>query len=542
MIRIASLFSGIGGFEKGIQQAADKLNIDVECVFASENDKYARQIYRKNFGVEPHGDITEINAADVPDHDILCGGFPCQDVSIAGKREGLCGARSGLFFDLIRIIREKQPELIFLENVKGILSSSGGWDFAKILIELEDAGYSCEWQVCNTASFLPQNRERVFIIGHLTGSERCGRKIFPIRKSGDVVDKEEPTVYTLDANYYKGQAKQSRTMILCDSGPGRKTQLRNETIAPLRANTGAGHNNIVCHSTLPRNSISGKGGIGHLQREDGLTYCCDANNNLAVEVTKIAKCLIGGGHSGGNHSDMTILNINYLNPETHNRGYGNAKKTNTIEILRVLWETIGKRTGERWGFTEFITLLEAEVLQSGMYEKSVQVSLEEGYQRRSGEISCKAINCCNRMLEMWKQEKFRYTSYRQKRIEQLIGELTSSVQELSQLRSQKEREMQNMWETDEGTGILQQTLPQIQKMGEPIDSETQSIHRTQRIRRLTPYEIERLQGFPLGWTEEGVDDDGNIVKISDTQRYKVCGNAVSVPVIKFIAERILKIL
>ncbi|MCK5386514.1 MAG: DNA (cytosine-5-)-methyltransferase, partial [Gammaproteobacteria bacterium] len=123
MIKIASLFSEIGGFENGIQQAADKLNIDIEYVLASEKDKYARQIYRKNFGVEPHGDITKIKSTDVPDHDILCGGFPCQDVSIAGKREGLCGARTGLFYDLIKILQKKQPRLVFLENVEGLLSS-----------------------------------------------------------------------------------------------------------------------------------------------------------------------------------------------------------------------------------------------------------------------------------------------------------------------------------------------------------------------------------------------------------------------------------
>ena len=317
MIKIASLFSGIGGFEKGILKAIP----DAKIVFSSEIDKYARQIYKKNYGVEPHGDITKIKASSIPDHDILCGGFPCQDVSIAGKRKGLCGARTGLFFDIIRILHEKQPRIVFLENVKGLLSSNNGWDFARILIELEDAGYECEWQVLNTKAFLPQNRERVFIIGHLTEPGRSGSKIFPIGESGNVATKKEPTVYTLDANYYKGPAKQSRTMIqqvnspihsqnriyskegispclnstdggnqqpfiLCDSGPGRKDQLRDQTIPPLRANTGAGHNNIVCHSTLPRSSVSGKGGTGHLKRDDELSYCCDAANNIAVEINQ----------------------------------------------------------------------------------------------------------------------------------------------------------------------------------------------------------------------------------------------------------------
>lgn len=384
MIKLASLFSGIGGFELGIQQAADESNIDIEFVFASEfdpdskskniNNQPARQIYRKIFGRWPEGDITKIKSADVPEHDILVGGPPCQGYSFAGKREGLQGAKGSMFYEFIRIVREKQPKHLLIENVKGVFSTNGGWDFAKILIELEDAGYWIEWQVCNTATFLPQNRERVFIIGHLTESRGSRQKIFPIGKRCGILDEKKPPVYCLDANYYKGVAQQSRTVILCDSGQGRKIQQRDETIPPLRANTGVGHNNIICHSTFPRNSTSNKGGTGHLHRDDGLSYCCDAGNNVAVEIPDIAKCLTGGGHSGGNHFDMTIL-------KTQNK-----------------------------------------------------------------------------------------------------------------------------------------------------------------IRRLTVIEVERLQGFPDGWTAEGIDANANTVQISDTQRYKACGNAVSVPVIKFIAERLLKIL
>lgn len=294
MIKYASLFSGIGGFELGIQAASETTGIETECVFASEfdpdskakdiNKQPARILYKKNFGEYPHGDITKINAADVPDCDIIVGGPPCQGFSIAGKREGLCGAKGSMFYEFIRIVREKQPLIVLIENVTGILSSNGGWDFAKILIELEDAGFWVEWDVHNTKAYLPQNRERVFIIGHLAGSERSGSKIFPLRESGKSLDTKEPTVYCLDANYSKGPAQQSRTMILCDSGQGRENQLRNNTIAPLRANTGAGHNNIVCHSTLPRSSKSGNGGTGHLSRADGVTYCLDAANNVAVEL------------------------------------------------------------------------------------------------------------------------------------------------------------------------------------------------------------------------------------------------------------------
>lgn len=248
-----------------------------------------------------------------------------------------------------------------------------------------------------------------------------------------------------------------------------------------------------------------------------MSYCCDADNSIAIE-------------------------LNYLNPEAHTNGCGNAKKTNAIEILRILWEAVGEDTGERWGFTELTSLLETEILQPRMHEKSIQASLEEECSRSGREISGETISYCNRMLEMWEQEKFRHTSHRQKRIEQLIGELISSVQELSQLCTSKKGYMQNMWKTSERTGLLQQALPEIQKVGKSFDGKAQSIHRTTRIRRLVPTEIEKLQGFPVNWTAEGIDSNGNTVEISDTQRYKTLGNAVSVPVIEFIYRHIMDVM
>ena len=410
-MKIASLFSGIGGFEKGILQA----DLGVEIVFASEfdpdskakniNNQPARQIYKKNFGEYPHGDITKIKSTDVPDHDILVGGPPCQGFSIAGKREGLCGAKGSMFYEFIRIARDKQPMLLLIENVKGLLSSNGGWDFAKVLIELEDAGYECEWQVCNTAAFLPQNRERVFIIGHL-GSGRT-RKIFPIGNSPETILKQgggddistgcistrnqsgqaqwdgSTTLISnaIDANYYKGidnhgqrtailqvnnpvhsnnriynpdgispaincaEGGNRQPFVLCDSGQGRKDQLRTETIPPLRANTGAGHNNVVCHRT-PLKFM----GRNQKNYDDGdYAFTIDSCNTGGVEVDK-------------------------------------------------------------------------------------------------------------------------------------------------------------------------------------------------RIRRLLPIEAERLQGFPDGWTAKGINNDGDLVKIADTNRYKCLGNAVTVPVIEFIATHIFKMI
>lgn len=188
-IRFADLFAGIGGFRLGIQRAAEKNGIGAECVFSCEKENHLRELYGRNFGDNPAGDIKQISADEIPDIDILCGGFPCQDVSALGKRTGLQGERTGLFFNIIRILHEKQPRIVFLENVTGLLNTNGGWDFARVLIELEDAGYRVEWCILDSAAFgVPQHRERVFIIGHLRGTRGSGFKVFPIREVSGVCD------------------------------------------------------------------------------------------------------------------------------------------------------------------------------------------------------------------------------------------------------------------------------------------------------------------------------------------------------------------
>jgi len=156
------LFAGIGGIRIAFQ------NLGGKCVFSSEIDEYAQKTYEANFGEKPHGDITKIHEKDVPDHDILVGGFPCQAFSIAGKRGGFNDTRGTLFFDVARIIKEKQPKAFFLENVKGLVNHRQGKTLSTILNVLrEDLGYIVpDPRVMNAKNFgVPQNRERIFIVG-----------------------------------------------------------------------------------------------------------------------------------------------------------------------------------------------------------------------------------------------------------------------------------------------------------------------------------------------------------------------------------------
>jgi len=166
-LRHFDTFSGYGGFTISAQK------LGWETVGFSEVDKYANAVLEYNFNIKNYGDITKIKGEDLPDVDIITGGSPCQDLSVAGKGAGLNGARSGLFFCFINLIKEKQPMYFVWENVKGALSSSRGWDFARVQIEMEQAGYDVWWQLINAKDFgVPQNRERIFAIGIRKGSGR----------------------------------------------------------------------------------------------------------------------------------------------------------------------------------------------------------------------------------------------------------------------------------------------------------------------------------------------------------------------------------
>ncbi len=176
-LRFFDLFSGIGGFRLGLERAGFK------CVGYCEIDDYAAKLYKSYFDVSEEKyfkDATEIKTEELPDFDILCAGFPCQSFSIAGKRKGFEDSRGTMFFEIVRILKDKRPRYFILENVKGLLNHDCGKTFQKILKFLSDLGYTVEWQLLNSKFFsIPQNRERVFIVG-CYGKE-CAGKIFPIK-------------------------------------------------------------------------------------------------------------------------------------------------------------------------------------------------------------------------------------------------------------------------------------------------------------------------------------------------------------------------
>jgi DNA (cytosine-5)-methyltransferase 1 len=167
-LRYIDLFCGIGGFRYAAKGAFDALGIKGKCVFSSDIDKYAQDSYEANFGERPTGDITKVVASDIPDFDVLFGGFPCQAFSICGLMKGFEDSTRGtLFFDIARILKEKQPQAFVLENVKNLASHDNGNTLRTILDVLRDElGYHVEYRVLNALDFgLPQKRERILILG-----------------------------------------------------------------------------------------------------------------------------------------------------------------------------------------------------------------------------------------------------------------------------------------------------------------------------------------------------------------------------------------
>lgn len=196
------LFAGIGGFRLGMQANG------FVCVYSSDNNKHASDMYNANFGEESFSDVTELKPESLKDFDVMCGGFPCQPFSSAGLKQGFSDTRGTLFFDMLRIMKEKKPKVVFLENVKNLTTHDKGKTFTVIIKNLEKLGYNVSTEVLNAKDFgVPQNRERIIIVGTLEDKKFDFSKIKKVKpvKIADILEKKpdgefvwlDPQEYTL---------------------------------------------------------------------------------------------------------------------------------------------------------------------------------------------------------------------------------------------------------------------------------------------------------------------------------------------------------
>lgn len=211
MVRIIDLFAGIGGIRMGVEKALGKNN--VSCVFTSEIDKFAVQTYKANYkdGDEViHGDITRVHESDVPDHDLLLAGFPCQPFSQAGLKKGFADTRGTLFFDIQRIISAKKPKAFLLENVKQLRGHDKGRTLAVIIDCLEEEGYKVWHKVIAAKDHgVPQNRERIFIVGFKDNSVdfEFPKPSGKITRVGDILESSPDPKYTLSDKLWSGHQR-----------------------------------------------------------------------------------------------------------------------------------------------------------------------------------------------------------------------------------------------------------------------------------------------------------------------------------------------
>ena len=251
-MKFIELFAGIGAFRLGLERTGH------ECVWANEWLERPRSIYARNFGEQPDGrDIRDVSAGDIPDADLLVGGFPCATFSVAGKRTGfsLDDTRGTLAFEMFRLASEKRIPYLLFENVKGLLNHDGGRTFEIILEVLDGLGYDCQWELLDSQNFgVPQHRERVFLIGHLRGNPRP--KVFPIGATGsgdDVAYKEKQggrqgffsdISPTLDAHYYKG-GNARQYVVQTESRRDKEMRTYTDGVVPtLTAQMGTGGGNV----------------------------------------------------------------------------------------------------------------------------------------------------------------------------------------------------------------------------------------------------------------------------------------------------------
>lgn len=336
-VRYIEMFGGVGGFRLGlesvdndIEQHYSKWNSQFKNVGYYEWDKYAVATYNANFGGgEVPTDVTKVEADDFPDHDILTGGFPCQAFSIAGRRRGFEDARGTLFFEIARVAQAKRPSLLLLENVRGLLSHDKGNTFGTILETLDEIGYDVQWEVLNSKNFgVPQNRERIFIIGHLRGRPRP--QIFPLGSDAGQVQGlhggEEGegevtpclTSRTVLGNSNPNGVKRSKGCVVAEHRSGEFREYEGECYT-LQANSNGGGihaPNVVVHCTQKRGADrpslrhnKNAGGSGHLARQDGLTYCLDTGNNMAIEYCPKQIGKVGKGGQGNRIYDANGIAI-----------------------------------------------------------------------------------------------------------------------------------------------------------------------------------------------------------------------------------------
>ena len=513
-VKFIDWFAGIGGFRRGMELAGH------ECVGFCEFDKFATASYismhlltdeqRKRLDELPQkkrqkeilndeyrngewyaNDVRRVCADDIPKADCWCFGFPCQDISVAGKQLGFQGNRSSLFFRVMYLIgqlkEEDKPTYLFIENVKNLLSVNGGWDFARLLIEMEQGGYDAEWQVLNSKDFgVPQNRERCFIIGHLRG--RSTAKVFPVERADG----------------------ENRVQIIGHKdGYRRNTQVFDQNGITETLDTAQG------------------GGRGHHVALPCFIDLCTSG----TETTNVCRCLqaryykgVGTYKAQNSGVAIPILTPDRAEKRQNGRRFkedGEPMFTLTgsdrhgvgidpLGVLRNVRSDYGKEIRKNYE-TGNIKISRHEFLESEVRDDGVVNTLSAV--QKDNQLAVK-------VAEATKQ------GYSECRVS--VDSVNLSVPGSKTRRGRVGHDLANTLDTSCNQGIFVQVSEELTVYAVWYEKYQCYI----AIRRLTPKECFRLQG----WTDDYFEK-AQFVN-SDSQLYKQAGNGVTVNVIEAIAEKL----
>lgn len=363
MITIGTDFSGIGSPE----QALIKMGIEHQSMFACDVDKYAKQSYLANHKTENfYDDITKRNHNETPYVDLYVAGFPCQTFSMAGKRKGFEDTRGTLFFDLLQYLKAKKPKYFVLENVKGLLSHNGGRTFLTILDCLaktvntqysfttydDGLNYYVYYKVLNTKDFgIPQSRERVFIVGFRDEkhSFKFPKKIPLAKRLKDVLENKVDQKYFLkEETVKKLQEYNKRNKEKGNYFKAKFHDIEKEVMSLIKVG-GMGVDNLIVHNLQQRSESrpsikkdKNAGGVGHLTKQDGTSYCLDAGNTQAIEVKQLNPSKESGGVQP--YQQNRVYDINGLSPalqaelggeRSHNINTNTIRRLTPIECFRL---------------------------------------------------------------------------------------------------------------------------------------------------------------------------------------------------------------
>ena len=479
------LFSGIGGFHLGFEKAGYKVTS-----YFSEIDKHAIAVYKHKFKDSTYvGSVTDVRGADLPAIDLITFGSPCQDFSLAGKRAGMEGQRSSLILEAIRLIRECRPSVFIWENVKGTFSSNNGADFWAIIQAFANiGGYRLEWQLLNTSWVLPQNRERIYLVGYSTTPTGDWRGVFPIGEDSRQTDElqgHNPRANTITTRYtgnvngsfigeHQQPAQSMRIKTANEQGyqeaeAGDAVRLYQPDSNTQRGRVGKG----IAHTL----ETTGQQGVvqpnyqdieigdfrndeGWRPRKDGLSPCLATRRHSEVDISNTPPLLKFQPH----YEDIEIGDIREVVQPVQ---IGQSDKTYAVQNGTV----IGKDGQDAF------TIRSSNpngVVVPNYSNKSLNETIE---QNTLTEGEPKALDLYNR-----------------------------SARDESPTLTEPHHNSLRMFDG-------------------------------YRIRRLTPIECERLQGFPDNHTAYG-NYDGEVKPMSNTQRYKQCGNAVTVDIVALVAKQL----